>query len=476
MQGALEASSLHRNPQLISAMEVLKITGKLNVASVLSLPAEEKTTKAESQPMDEMTQIDEAVQYSQLQSENGGAQQQQMRRASISSVASLAVPRISPSDAPSSALLSTASRLRRLGLGPPKRAMHMSSAPALSPIKDSTVPRTRMDSSLSSSMSQLGATDPDIPTPPRQTLRHQNVSLDPSPLSAMSKGRLNYTGSPLTSAIGVEEDDEEEVEEEAKRQDQARKEEAQAKENLAPKQLSVIQTIPPKDRLALQPPSDDHQVKTRAVKINGRTYRVLHLIGKGGSSKVFKVLAPDNQVLALKKVSLRNLDEATLSGYVNEIELLRRLGNAENIVRLVDAEFNREHANLYIVMEYGEVDLCQLLRERADQQSCDYNFIRYCWQQMLHAVRIVHAAKVVHCDLKPANFLMVRGHLKLIDFGISKAIMNDTTNIVRENQVSPCMPGHYIIFIGGNGELHVAGGIAGISIECQGYNQDWQAQ
>jgi serine/threonine-protein kinase TTK/MPS1 len=30
---------------------------------------------------------------------------------------------------------------------------------------------------------------------------------------------------------------------------------------------------------------------------------------------------------------------------------------------------------------------------------------------------------------------MVRGHLKLIDFGISKAIMNDTTNIVRENQV-----------------------------------------
>jgi serine/threonine-protein kinase TTK/MPS1 len=54
---------------------------------------------------------------------------------------------------------------------------------------------------------------------------------------------------------------------------------------------------------------------------------------------------------------------------------------------------------------------------------------------MLMAVNTVHEAKIVHCDLKPANFLLVQGTLKLIDFGISKAIMNDTTNIVRDNQV-----------------------------------------
>ena len=54
---------------------------------------------------------------------------------------------------------------------------------------------------------------------------------------------------------------------------------------------------------------------------------------------------------------------------------------------------------------------------------------------MLLAVKSVHEAKIVHCDLKPANFLLVQGSLKLIDFGISKAILNDTTNIVRENQV-----------------------------------------
>ena len=55
--------------------------------------------------------------------------------------------------------------------------------------------------------------------------------------------------------------------------------------------------------------------------------------------------------------------------------------------------------------------------------------------QMLQAVHVIHEEKIVHSDLKPANFVLVRGQLKLIDFGIANAIANDTTNIQRDHQI-----------------------------------------
>ena len=53
----------------------------------------------------------------------------------------------------------------------------------------------------------------------------------------------------------------------------------------------------------------------------------------------------------------------------------------------------------------------------------------------VQAVSTIHQARIVHSDLKPANFLVVEGQLKLIDFGIAKAINGDTTSIARDAQV-----------------------------------------
>ena len=84
---------------------------------------------------------------------------------------------------------------------------------------------------------------------------------------------------------------------------------------------------------------------------------------------------------------------------------------------------------------------------------------------MLEAVNTIHKERIVHSDLKPANFLMVSGTLKLIDFGIAKGIEgNDTTNIVRDNQVRALFQSLVAVlgqlsagwWIGGHDELHVA--------------------
>ena len=37
------------------------------------------------------------------------------------------------------------------------------------------------------------------------------------------------------------------------------------------------------------------------------------------------------------------------------------------------------------------------------------NYLRLYWQQMLEAVHTVHEEKIIHSDLKPANFLCVKG-------------------------------------------------------------------
>lgn len=55
---------------------------------------------------------------------------------------------------------------------------------------------------------------------------------------------------------------------------------------------------------------------------------------------------------------------------------------------------------------------------------------------MLQSVNAIHRKGIVHSDLKPANFVLVKGWLKLIDFGIAKKISDDTTNIHRGVQVN----------------------------------------
>lgn len=123
------------------------------------------------------------------------------------------------------------------------------------------------------------------------------------------------------------------------------------------------------------------RIKPNTLTINGRQYARLELIGKGGSSKVFKVLSlSDGRLLALKRVGLRGLDESTLSGYLNEIELLRKLAGSEHIIQLYDADINRQEGYLHMVMECGEIDLAGML-QRHKETRLSINSIRVYWEQ-----------------------------------------------------------------------------------------------
>ncbi|KAJ3169948.1 hypothetical protein HDU88_000590 [Geranomyces variabilis] len=175
-----------------------------------------------------------------------------------------------------------------------------------------------------------------------------------------------------------------------------------------------------------------HKDKTN-ISVNGVMYRKLGLIGRGGSSKVYKIMAQDQKLYALKKVKLKGQEDSAIEGYLNEIALLRRLDKNDRIIHLINSELNEEQGHLLMVLEYGEIDLAHIL-QKEQRSRLSLNFIRMYWEQMLRAVHAIHEENIIHSDLKPANFLLVEGALKLIDFGIAKSIPNDTTNIQRDYQ------------------------------------------
>ncbi|XP_038714869.1 serine/threonine-protein kinase MPS1-like isoform X2 [Tripterygium wilfordii] len=195
-------------------------------------------------------------------------------------------------------------------------------------------------------------------------------------------------------------------------------------------------------------------------KVNGKLYQRLGKIGSGGSSEVHKVISSDCTIYALKKIKLKGRDYATAYGFCQEIEYLNKLKGKNNIIQLVDYEVTdktllrevmsgsmnykdcrvKDDGCIYMVLEYGEIDLAHMLSQKwkeldGSDQTIDDNWLRFYWQQILQAVNTIHEERIVHSDLKPANFLLVKGSLKLIDFGIAKAIMSDTTNIQRDSQV-----------------------------------------
>ncbi|RXK37835.1 TTK protein kinase [Tremella mesenterica] len=177
----------------------------------------------------------------------------------------------------------------------------------------------------------------------------------------------------------------------------------------------------------------------RFFLVNGATYERIGVLGKGGSSKVYSVLCPTKRIIyALKRVSLERADAETYHSYTNEIELLKRLRGHDRVIQLIDHQITFTPSNrpkmLMMIMECGEIDFAMLLDEQRGKRL-NMNFIGLYWEQMLEAVHAVHLQNVVHTDLKPANFVLVKGRLKIIDFGIAKAVANDTVNIQRDQQI-----------------------------------------
>lgn len=109
------------------------------------------------------------------------------------------------------------------------------------------------------------------------------------------------------------------------------------------------------------------EVKTRNLVVSKKAYARLDLIGKGGSSRVYRVMNNANEIYAIKRVSLDKTDAETMSGYMNEIALLKRLSGNSRIIKLVDSEVKPgpggTKGHLMLVMECGEIGQSRIAYE-----------------------------------------------------------------------------------------------------------------
>jgi len=96
------------------------------------------------------------------------------------------------------------------------------------------------------------------------------------------------------------------------------------------------------------------------------------------------VLHPEtNQVMAIKKVDLSEVENIIAKGYLNEVSLLQNLQDCESVIRLFDSQYSIKEKILYMVMEKGDTDLSKLIRST---KHMSVHMIMYYWTEMLTAV------------------------------------------------------------------------------------------
>lgn len=200
--------------------------------------------------------------------------------------------------------------------------------------------------------------------------------------------------------------------------------------------------LPPTDPYAR--PADDDATATAATApltpstpsrlLNGR-YELGDVIGRGGMAEVRR--AHDTRLgrqVAVKELRVDLASDPTFQArFRREAQSAAGL-NHPNIVAVYDTGEERDPRTgmgvPYIVMELVEGqtlrdilrDGRKILPERALELA----------QGVLDALSYSHRAGIIHRDIKPANVMLTpQGHVKVMDFGIARAVADTSTSMTQ---------------------------------------------
>ncbi|HJV11322.1 MAG TPA: serine/threonine-protein kinase, partial [Burkholderiales bacterium] len=185
-------------------------------------------------------------------------------------------------------------------------------------------------------------------------------------------------------------------------------------------------------------PSQANQPLADGTRLQG--YRIQRVLAIGGFSFVYLAEDDRGRVVAIKEYlpamlplrvngarhleiapEVTQLFHAGMKCFVEEAGAIAHLEHP-NVVRVLD--FFRENDTVYLVMRYEEG---RSLRQHIKGQRgpLEELWVRNTFAQLLDGLREVHARKLLHLDIKPANvYLRSDGSPVLIDFGAARQVLS----------------------------------------------------
>jgi serine/threonine-protein kinase len=141
-------------------------------------------------------------------------------------------------------------------------------------------------------------------------------------------------------------------------------------------------------------------------------YKILGRIASGPLADVYKAADTIHRTKVALKIP-RTDDNASHEDFLREVQIATRL-NHPNILPIQDASFIDDQ--FVIAMALGTESLAdRIVRRMSTDRALEFA------DQALAALAHAHEEKVIHCDVKPENFILFpNNRLKMADFGFAK--------------------------------------------------------